>query len=189
MRALGVVGWSGAGKTTLLTGVLPYLVAGGVRVATIKHAHHGFDLDRPGKDSHRHREAGAGEVLLAGGARWALLHEGAPPPLAVLLRRMAPVDLVLIEGFRRESLPKIEVFRVALGQPPQWPGRADIVAVATEHFGAEPVAGIGVDDRALLPLSDHQAIAAWIHDWLAAWDHGARRGPAARVGVAAHTPP
>ena len=163
MRALGVVGWSGAGKTTLITAVLPLLAARGLRVATVKHTHHDFDLDRPGKDSFRHREAGAGEVLLVGGVRWALLHEGPPPPLGRLLSRLAPVDLVLVEGFRQEALPKIEVFRASLGRPPLWPERQDIVAIAADP--PETVEG-----RVSLTLSNPETVAFWIGGWVREWD-------------------
>ena len=178
MRALGIVGWSGAGKTTLIEAILPILVGRGLRVATIKHTHHDFDLDRPGKDSHRHRAAGAREVLLAGGARWALLHEGAPPPMAILLSRLEPVDLVFVEGFRREAVPKLEVYRRALGRPPMWPERHDIMAIATDT----PVA---VAEPTVLPLNEPTVVAGWIADWLAAW----AVGPVRRPGAAPHTAP
>src|SRR5690349_4859394 len=114
MRLIGLAGWSGAGKTTLLKRLIPLLVARGLRVSTIKHAHHRFDVDEPGKDSWEHRQAGATEVLVASGARWALMHElrnEPEPSLPSLLAHMSAVDLVLIEGFRRDSHPKIEVFR------------------------------------------------------------------------------
>ena len=118
MRVIGLAGWSGAGKTTLLTRLIPVLKARGLAVSTIKHAHHGFDVDRPGKDSHEHRLAGATEVLVSSPLRWALMHElrGAPEPdLADLLPKLAPVDVVIVEGFRRSGLTKIEVHRVANG--------------------------------------------------------------------------
>src|ERR1700759_3368775 len=110
-RVLGIVGWSGSGKTTLLVKLLPLLVARGLKVATLKHAHHAFDVDKPGKDSYEHRSAGASEVLVASGLRWALMHElrGAPEPdLPELLSKLAPVDLVIVEGFKRSGLIKIE---------------------------------------------------------------------------------
>ena len=134
MQLLGITGWSGSGKTTLLTALIPLLRARGHSVSTIKHAHHDFDLDQPGKDSWRHRAAGAHEVLIATSRRWALLHEnpGVEPDLASLLTRLAAVDLVLVEGYRASPHPKIEVHRPALGKPPIWPGRADIIAVATD---------------------------------------------------------
>ena len=167
MRALGIVGWSGAGKTTLIEHVLPLLIARGLRVATIKHTHHAVDLDRPGKDSHRHRQAGAREVMLVGDARWALLHEGPTPPLASLLGRLEPVDLVLIEGFRGETVPKLEVFRPSLGRPPLWPDHPDIVAVATESAVDGP---LDSGHRTRLLLADRASVAAWIAGWVAAWE-------------------
>ena len=120
MQILGLAGWSGSGKTTLLTALLPLLTARGLRVSTVKHAHHGFDLDQPGKDSWRHREAGAHEVMIASSRRWALLHEneGEEPSLAALLARLSPVDLVLVEGFKSYPHPKLEVHRPALGRGP-----------------------------------------------------------------------
>jgi molybdopterin-guanine dinucleotide biosynthesis adapter protein len=157
VRVLGVAGWSGAGKTTLIVALLPRLRALGLCVSTIKHAHHGFDIDRPGKDSFRHRSAGAHEVLVASGARWALLHEidGPEPPLSDLLARLAPVDLVLVEGFKSSPGAKLEVHRPALGQPPLWPGRPEILAVASD-------AALPGCDRPVLPLGDADAVAAWV---------------------------
>ena len=155
---LGITGWSGSGKTTLLTALIPLLTARGRRVSTVKHAHHDFDLDQPGKDSWRHRAAGAQEVMIATSRRWALLHENtaAEPDLAALLARLAPVDLVLVEGFRASPHPKIEVHRPSLGKPPIWPGRADVVAVATDvalQHCAVPQLG----------LSSPGAVADWMH--------------------------
>ncbi len=151
-----MVGWSGAGKTTLLERMLPLLRQRGLAVSTVKHAHHGFDLDRPGKDSHRHRRAGAREVLVASDTSWALLHEvhGKEPGLPELLARLAPVDLVLVEGFKTHPYPKIEVHRPALGKPPIWPGQEDIVAVASDA----PLDGC---NHPLLPLNDAGRIVAW----------------------------
>ncbi|HEY7577108.1 MAG TPA: molybdopterin-guanine dinucleotide biosynthesis protein B [Acetobacteraceae bacterium] len=156
MRVLGIVGWSGSGKTTLLTRLIPLLRAAGLTVSTVKHTHHGFDMDRPGKDTYRHRQAGAHEVLVAAGTRWALLHEvvGPEPSLPDLLGRMQPVDVVLVEGYKTHPFPKLEVYRPALGKPPIWPGQPDIVAVASDA----PVS----TDRRLLPLSDPAVIAEWI---------------------------
>jgi molybdopterin-guanine dinucleotide biosynthesis adapter protein len=133
-RLLGIAGTSGSGKTTLLTRLIPLLTARGLRVATVKHAHHGFDVDSPGKDSHAHRAAGAGEVLVVSARRWVLMHENdlAPePPLPELLRRLSPCDLILIEGFKREPYPRIEVFRPENGKEPLYPQDPWIVAVAT----------------------------------------------------------
>ena len=156
MQVLGIVGWSGSGKTTLLTRLIPLLRARGLTVSTVKHTHHGFDMDRPGKDTYRHREAGAHEVLVAAGTRWALLHEvvGPEPPLPELLTRLQPVDLVLVEGYKTHPFPKLEVHRPELGKPPIWPSESDIVAVATN--------GEISTDRTLLPLDDPAAIADWV---------------------------
>jgi molybdopterin-guanine dinucleotide biosynthesis protein B len=154
---LGVVGWSGSGKTTLLVAVLPLLRAAGLSVSTIKHAHHGFDMDQPGKDSHRHRLAGAQEVLVASSRRWALLHESEGPEddLPALLARMEPVDLVLVEGFKSHPYPKLEVYRPILGKPPLWAREPEVVAVASDA-----IPDIGA--RILLPLNDPNTIATWI---------------------------
>ena len=156
MRVIGLTGSSGSGKTTLLVGMVRALTARGLAVSTVKHAHHGFDLDRRGKDSFRHREAGAREVMLAGGSRWALLHEhrDGVPDLAELLARMAPADLLLVEGFRDAAHPKIEVFRPAHGVPPYWPGRPDIVAVACD-------AALPDCPLPCLDLNDVEAVVAW----------------------------
>ena len=135
MKLIGLAGWSGAGKTTLLTRVIPHLVTRGLKVSTIKHAHHSFDVDVPGKDSYRHREAGASEVLISSGKRFALMHElrdEAEWPLADLLRKMSPVDLLIIEGFKRDNHPKIEVHRAENGKPFLFPDDANIVAVASD---------------------------------------------------------
>ena len=132
MRVIGFAGWSGAGKTTLIVKLIPELNRRGFRVSTVKHAHHAFDLDQPGKDSYEHRAAGAEEVLVASANRVALMRElrGAPEPsLAELLRLLKPVDLVLIEGFKRISLPKIEIFRAANRKPPLHPDDKTIVAL------------------------------------------------------------
>ena len=154
---LGIAGWSGAGKTTLIEAVLPLLRAAGLAVSTVKHAHHGAELDRPGKDSWRHREAGAREVMIATPGGWALMHEhpGAEPDLPTLLTRMSPVDLVLVEGFRRYPFPKLEVHRPALGKPPLWPEWPDVAAVAVDS----PLPACA---RTLLDLQRPGAIATWI---------------------------
>lgn len=150
MRLMGFAGWSGAGKTTLLVKVLPLLRARGLTVSTLKHAHHGFDIDKPGKDTYRHRQAGAREVMVASGRRWALMHElpgEDEPDLEALLARMAPVDLLLIEGFKSHHHDKIEVFRPSLGKPPLWPEDPYIVAVATDiPTDTAPAALLDIDD-------------------------------------------
>ncbi|PWE32458.1 molybdopterin-guanine dinucleotide biosynthesis protein B [Maritimibacter sp. 55A14] len=120
MRIYGIVGWKNSGKTGLMERLVAEITGRGFSVSTLKHAHHSFDVDQPGKDSHRHRVAGATEVLLSSGNRWALMHElrGTPePPLADLLARLSPVDLVLIEGYKRDGHPKIEAHRAATRQP------------------------------------------------------------------------
>ncbi|MBM9402581.1 molybdopterin-guanine dinucleotide biosynthesis protein B [Gluconacetobacter azotocaptans] len=138
---MGIAGRSGAGKTTLIVRLLPELRRRGLRVSTIKHAHHGFDIDRPGKDSHRHRAAGAHEVMLASGNRWALLHEREDEPEAALpdlIARMASADLILVEGFRGSLPVALEIHRLAAGQDPLWPDNPAIVAVATDARPDQP---------------------------------------------------
>lgn len=135
MRVFGLVGRSGSGKTTLIEALLPRLRARGLAVSTMKHAHHGFEMDRPGKDSHRHRSAGAQEVMVVSAERWVLAAEtpgASEPDVDALIERFAPVDLVLIEGFHRHSHPKIEVHRPALGKDMIWRPGSDIVAIAAD---------------------------------------------------------
>ena len=135
MKIFGLVGWSGSGKTTLVANLVPELMGRGLTVSTMKHTHHNFDIDKPGKDSHQHRLAGATEVLLTGSKRWALLHENrdAPEPsIDDLLARMKEVDLVLIEGFKSHKHQKMEVHRPAVGKPLLCPEDSTIVAVASD---------------------------------------------------------
>src|ERR1700730_1582921 len=135
MRIIGLAGWSGSGKTTLLTKVIPRIVARGLTVSTIKHAHHSFDLDQPGKDSHSHRLAGATEVLAGSARRWAIVQElpgEAEPTLTVLLRKASPVDLVVVEGYKAERHPKLEVYRSSNGKPLLHPEDPAIVAIASD---------------------------------------------------------
>ena len=135
MRIIGLAGWSGAGKTTLLTKVIPVLVRRGLKVATVKHAHHEFDIDRPGKDSWLHREAGASEVAIVSDRRWAIVHElgkEPEPQLMDVLAKLSPVDLVIVEGFKRHPHPKLEVYRAAVGKPLLHPDDDCIVAIATD---------------------------------------------------------
>ncbi|WP_374307192.1 molybdopterin-guanine dinucleotide biosynthesis protein B [Methylocella sp.] len=152
MRVIGLAGWSGAGKTTLIVKLIPYLIAQGLSVSTLKHAHHRFDLDQPGKDSFRHREAGAREVLVASARRYALLHEnaeGEEPALSELLAKMAPVDLLLIEGWKRDGHAKIEVFRAANGKPALHADDPTIRAVAADDpAAAGPLPFAHLDDVA-----------------------------------------
>ena len=150
MMIIGLAGWSGAGKTTLLAKLIPALNARGLRVSTIKHAHHAFDVDVPGKDSWVHREAGAQEVLVASANRFALMHElrGGPEwSLPQLLEKLTSVDLVLVEGFKRSGHPKIEVHRAANGKPFLWPEDPDIAGIASD-FAPRPGAPphVGLDD-------------------------------------------
>src|SRR5512139_4205730 len=119
MKTFGFAGWSGSGKTTLIERLIPSFVARGLRVSLIKHAHHSFDVDQPGKDSHRHRHAGAGEVLVTSSRRWVLMHElrgEAEPTMEELIGRMSPCDLLLVEGFKRAAIPKLEVYREVVGE-------------------------------------------------------------------------
>ena len=150
MRVIGLAGWSGAGKTTLVVRLVPELIRRGLTVSTMKHAHHGFDVDQPGKDSHRHREAGATEVLVGSERRWALMHEnrGAPEPSAAeLMRHMTPVDLLIVEGFKREGHDKIEIHRRETGKPLLYPDDPHIVAVLSDEPLPDcPLPVISIDD-------------------------------------------
>ena len=166
MKILGIAGWSGSGKTTLVLKLIPALLRRGVAVSTVKHAHHNFDVDKPGKDSWEHRRAGAREVLVASGRRWALMRElrgEAEPTLAELLDRLAPVDLVLVEGYKREPHPKLVVHRAAVAGPPLWPDDPNAVAVACDRETADAVRADGLP---ALDLDDAGAIADFIADWL-----------------------
>ena len=162
MKVFGLAGWSGSGKTTLVTRLIPALRARGVSVSTVKHAHHHFDVDKPGKDSYEHRQAGAQEVVITSAERWALMRElnGAPEPTVVeLLERMHPVDLVLVEGFKREPHDKIEVFRAAGRRPPLCREDPHIVAVASDEPDGATLDGI---ELPRLDLDDIEAIADFI---------------------------
>jgi molybdopterin-guanine dinucleotide biosynthesis protein B len=155
MKVLGIVGWSGSGKTTLLTQLIPLLVRRGRRIATLKHAHHAFDVDQPGKDSYEHRKAGASEVIVSSARRWVQMHEvgdGAEATLAEHLRRLSPCDLVLIEGYKSERHPKLEVFRQAVGKPALHPTDSRIVAVASDQV----LVGVAIPQ---VDLNDVAAVA------------------------------
>ncbi len=157
MKVFGFAGYSNAGKTTLIEALIARFVAQGLRVSLIKHAHHGFDIDRPGKDSFRHRTAGASEVMLVCDQRWAIMHElrgEAEPNLDEQLALLAPCDLVLIEGYKTNILPKIEVHRPANGKPFIWPENPSIVAIASDVSFDGPLPW--------LDLNDHAAIAAFV---------------------------
>ncbi len=135
MRVIGLAGWSGSGKTTLLKKLIPVLIARGRSVSTVKHAHHDFDIDKPGKDSHEHRLAGAREVLVSSARRWALMHElrnETEQTLGELVAHLAPVDFVIIEGFKTEPHPKIEVHRSEVGKPLLYPHDPNIFAIASD---------------------------------------------------------
>ncbi len=158
MRMIGLVGRSGSGKTTLIALLLPALRRRGMTVSTIKHAHHGFDLDRPGKDSFVHRQAGAREVMLVSDSRWALMHEigdGPQPALEDLVARLAPVDLVLVEGFHAHRHAVIEVHRPSEGHALMWPAGSAIIAVASD----ERLAPLAIP---VLDLNDTEAIADFV---------------------------
>jgi molybdopterin-guanine dinucleotide biosynthesis adapter protein len=155
MRIIGLAGWSGSGKTTLITKLIPRLLARGLRVSTLKHAHHGFDLDKPGKDSFVHRAAGATEVIISSAKRWAILHELREEgewDMGALVARMSPVDLVLVEGFKRDAFPKLEIHRAENGKPLLHPEDPHIIAVACDS--ALPASTVPVID-----LNDIDAIA------------------------------
>jgi molybdopterin-guanine dinucleotide biosynthesis protein B len=160
-RVLGLVGWSGSGKTTLLTKLLPILVGRGLKVSTLKHAHHEFDVDLPGKDSYEHRRAGAGEVIVSSATRWVQMHElgdESEQTLAQLLRRMSPCDLILVEGFKRDACPKLEVYRPAIGKPPIHPEDSRIVAVASDQWIEASVPFVDLNDAdAIADLVDSLA--------------------------------
>jgi molybdopterin-guanine dinucleotide biosynthesis protein B len=155
MRVIGLAGWSGSGKTTLMAKLLPALIKRGLKVSTIKHAHHHFDLDKPGKDSFVHREAGASEVFISSTNRWAQMHElrgESELHLHEIIEKVTPVDLVIVEGFKREAHPKIEIHRAEVGKPLLQPDDPWIVAIAAA--GAIGNAGVPVVD-----LNDIEKIA------------------------------
>lgn len=162
MKVFGLTGWSGSGKTTLMVTLLPLLVDAGLQVSTLKHAHHAFDIDKPGKDSYRHRGAGASEVMIASRKRWALMHElrdQAEPTPDDLIARMQPVDLLLIEGFKTYPHDKLEVYRPSVGSEPLYPKDPTVVAVASDQPGLGRLNG-----RPLFNLADSHSIARFILD-------------------------
>jgi molybdopterin-guanine dinucleotide biosynthesis protein B len=149
VKVIGIAGYSGSGKTTLIEKVIPLLVAEGLRVSLIKHAHHEFDVDQPGKDSFRHRQAGCTEVLVSSGQRWALMHElrDAPePPLTEQLRHFSPCDVVIVEGYKGEAIPRIEVHRKACDAPLLFPQDRHVVAIATDEPLETALPQIALDD-------------------------------------------
>ncbi len=164
MKVFGIAGYSGMGKTTLLTRLVPTLIARGLAVSLIKHSHKDIEIDRPGKDSFRLREAGCREVLLLGKARWALMHElrgAAEPPLDYLLDRLQHCDLVLVEGFKNGDFPKLEVWRAEVGKPTLWPDWPGIRAIASDAPPSIPDAASS-QGVARLALADIEAIADFV---------------------------
>ena len=158
MKIFGLIGWSGSGKTTLIRKLIPELISHGYRVSTMKHTHHNFDIDKPGKDSHEHRVAGASQVLITGTERWALLNENRDQPephIEELLARMDDVNLVLIEGFKSHSHAKLEVFRQSVGKQLIAMNDPSVVAVATDE-------DLLIDTVPVIDLNDVSAVAQFI---------------------------
>lgn len=157
LKTFGFAGWSGSGKTTLIEQLIPRFVKRGMKVALIKHAHHTFDVDKEGKDSYRHRQAGATEILVTSSRRWVLMHElrGAPEPsFEEQLQHLSPCDLVLVEGFKHAPIPKLEVWRAATGEGLLHPNDPHIIGIASDS---------PVETRLpMLKLDDHDGIAAFI---------------------------
>lgn len=161
MKTFGFAGWSGSGKTTLIEKLIPLFVERGLRVSLLKHAHHTFDVDHPGKDSYRHRQAGAGEVLVTSSRRWVLMHElrgGKEPTFEEQIAHLSPCDLLIVEGFKYAPIPKIEVWRAVTGEPMLHPNDPHIVAVASDAKVETKVP--------LLELNAHERIAAFVLDHL-----------------------
>src|SRR4051812_27566147 len=157
MKIFGFAGWSGSGKTTLIEKLIPRFVERGLRVSLIKHAHHEFDVDQPGKDSYRHRHAGCAEVLLSSSKRWAMMHElrGTPEPtLQEQLKLFKPCDLVIVEGYKAEPMPKVEVRRAGTTTPALYPDDPNVVAVATDD--------VIETDLPQLDVNDGEAVAQFI---------------------------
>jgi len=157
-RVIGIAGWSGSGKTTLITRMIPLLVKRGLKVATVKHAHHAFDVDQPGKDSYEHRKSGAAEVVISSARRWVQMHElgeEREPSLIELLRRLSPCDVVLVEGFKHERHAKLEVYRPSLGKPPLHTDDSRIIAIASD----QPITGARVP---VLDLNNVPSIAGFV---------------------------
>ena len=157
MKVFGFAGWSGSGKTTLIEKLIPRFAGAGLRVSLIKHAHHTFDVDHPGKDSYRHRHAGSSEVLVTSSRRWVLMHElrgAAEPSFDAQLAKLSPCDIVIVEGFKHAPIPKLEVWRHATGEPLLHPNDPHIVAVASDTKVETKLP--------LLDLNDDAAISSFI---------------------------
>lgn len=177
MKVFGLVGWSGSGKTTLMVRLLPVLVTRGYRVSTMKHAHHDFDVDQPGKDSYEHRHAGATEVLVTSARRWALMHELRDEPElepAALIARMTPVDLLLVEGFKAQPHDKLEIWRRGNGDKPLLAASDPSIVALASDGSLDPAA---VPDLPILDVDDVPAVADFIigHCRLAPRDRIAER--------------
>jgi molybdopterin-guanine dinucleotide biosynthesis protein B len=171
-RVFGFAGWSGSGKTTLIEHVIPRLAASGLVVSLVKHAHHSFDIDQPGKDSFRHRHAGCREVLVASATRWALVHElrGSPElDLSDVLSRLSSCDIALVEGWKRAPIPKLEVWRASVGKPLLNPLDSHILAIATDDARALP--SEAANRLPVLRLDDYDGVATFVgrhaHVWQA----------------------
>ena len=170
MQIFGFAGWSGSGKTTLIERLIPVLVRRGCRVSLVKHAHHEFDIDQPGKDSWRHRQAGCTEVLVSSGVRWALMHElrgVAELTLPEALDHLAPCDLVLIEGYKTSPLPKLEVWRPAVGKALLHPGDLHIAGLATD----DPPAARASTALPVFALDEVDEIATFVLEHAVGWPH------------------
>lgn len=163
MKVMGITGWKNSGKTGLMERLVTHFTAEGLSVSTVKHTHHSVDMDQPGKDSYRHRSAGAQETLVVSDSRWAILHElrdEPEPPLDNLLAKLSPVDLILVEGYKNGPHPRIEAHRQATGQPYLAETHADIIAVASDAPDHCPL------DLPVMDLNDTAGIAAFIRDYL-----------------------
>jgi molybdopterin-guanine dinucleotide biosynthesis adapter protein len=170
MRVFGFAGWSGSGKTTLIEQLIPRLSGSGLVVSLVKHAHHSFDVDQPGKDSFRHRLAGAREVLVSSGARWALMHElrgEREMTVDEAIARLSPCDLALVEGFKTAPIPKLEVWRAAVGKPLLHPQDPHIVAIATDS--AERLPPQSSRRLQVIGLEDYDAVATFVIEHAQAW--------------------
>ena len=157
MKIFGFAGWSGSGKTTLIEKLIPRFVKLGLRVSLIKHAHHTFDVDQPGKDSYRHRQAGASEIMVTSSRRWVMMHElrgAAEPTFEEQIRHFSPCDLLLVEGFKHAPIPKLEVWRAETGEPLLHPNDPHIVAVASDVRVDTPLP--------VLPLDDDRQVSQFI---------------------------
>ena len=178
MRVFGFAGFSGSGKTTLIERLIPLFVARGLRVSLVKHAHHTFDVDQPGKDSYRHRRAGATEVLVTSSRRWALMRElrgEAEPSMEELIARMSPCDLLLVEGFKRAAIPKLEVYREIVGEGALHPHDPHIVAVASDRPYQAPLP--------VFDLDQPEAISEFILQHVGLHLHSVGNHPAAAKGA------